>query len=341
MLPFIPRVALGNFPTPLESAPQLSAALGGPAIFIKREDLSGLALGGNKTRQAEALMADAIDLGADTVVATAAAQSNFCRTIAAAGAKLGLHVHLLLRAHGTPPVTGNLLLDRLVGAEIEFIDTLDAYDPIIAPRLDDLMQRLRAAGRRPHLLHMNGAAAVRGAAAYISMAEELDAQFQDTRQRPSALYLVTSSGLTASGLLAGFRALGSPIRLVGICAQTPADFLTPRILQRAAEAARFVGLNLSFDNDDITLDDAFLGPGYGIPDAGTVAAIELAARSEALILDPTYTGKAMAGLIAHVRSGRWRKDESIVFLHSGGAPGLFAGAARLVSARSAQRDAAI
>ena len=127
-------MALGSFPTPLELAPRLSAALGGPPIFIKREDLSGLALGGNKTRQAEALMAEAMEAGADSVVATAAAQSNFCRTIAAAGAKLGLHVHLLLRAHGNPPVNGNLLLDELLGAEIEFIDTLDAYDPIIAPR---------------------------------------------------------------------------------------------------------------------------------------------------------------------------------------------------------------
>src|SRR6185437_10587571 len=127
-------------------------------------------------------------------------------------------------------------------------------------------------------------------------------------------------------LLAGFRALGNPIRLIGICAQTSADFLTPRILQRATEAARFVGLDLSFQDDDIALDDAFLGPGYGIPDAGTMAAIELAARTEALILDPTYTGKSMAGLIAHVRSSRWREDEAIVFLHSGGAPGLFANA---------------
>ena len=190
-------MALGSFPTPLEPAPRLSAALGGPPIFIKREDLSGLALGGNKTRQAEALMAEAIEGGADTVVATAAAQSNFCRTVAAAGAKLGLHVRLLLRAHGNPPVNGNLLLDELLGAEIEFIDTLDAYDPVIAPKLDHLMQRLRAAGRRPHLLHMNGAAAVRGAAAYIPMAAELNTEFQDAGVRPSALYLVTSSGLTA------------------------------------------------------------------------------------------------------------------------------------------------
>ncbi len=202
------------------------------------------------------------------------------------------------------------------------------------------MRRLRAAGRRPYLLHMNGAAAVRGAAAYIPMAQELHDQFHDAGLRPAAVYLVTSSGLTAAGLLAGFRALGDQVRLMGICAQTPADFLAPRILQRAADAARFVGLELSFRDDDIALDDAFLGPGYGIPDAGTVAAIELAARTEALILDPVYTGKAMAGLIAHVREGRWQRDDAIVFLHSGGAPGLFAGA-HLVIARSAQRDAAI
>ena len=325
------RVALGSFPTPFEPAPRLSAALGGPPVFIKREDLSGLALGGNKTRQAEALFAAAIEAGADTVLATAAAQSNFCRTVAAAGAKLGLEVHLLLRGEKSLPVTGNLLLDALLGAHVEFIPTRDAYDPAIAARLNEIMTRLLSAGRRPHLLHMNGAAAIRGAASYIPMAEELQDQFRAAGLRPAALYLVASSGQTAAGLLAGFRALGERTRIMGICAQTPPAFLHPRILQRASEAAELLGLDISVRPNDVELDGTCLGPGYGIPDAETVAAIELAARTEGLILDPTYTGKAMAGMVKHMRSGRWRDAGAIVFLHSGGAPGLFAGGSELLA----------
>jgi 1-aminocyclopropane-1-carboxylate deaminase/D-cysteine desulfhydrase-like pyridoxal-dependent ACC family enzyme len=319
------RVVLGNLPTPLDHAPRLSAALGGPPILVKREDLSGLALGGNKTRQVEALLADVLDQNADTVVTTAAAQSNFCRTVAAGGAKLGLEVHLLLRGKEDTPRTGNLMLDQLLGAHIEFIATQEPYDTTIMGRLAALMDRLRNEGRHPMLLHMTAAAGPLGAAAYVPMAEELRDQFNSLGVRPAAVYLVASSGLTMAGLLVGFRALGLSIRVVGICAQTDPGFLRPLVLRRALEAAALLGLNVKLTAADIELDGAYMGPGYGIPDKATIAAMELAASTEGLILDPVYTGKAMAGLIAQIRAKRWRNEDSVMFVHSGGAPALFAG----------------
>ncbi|SEF00837.1 D-cysteine desulfhydrase [Rhizobiales bacterium GAS188] len=331
----LPRVVLGTLPTPLDEAPRLAAALGSPPIWVKREDLSGLALGGNKTRQLEALMAAALAAGADTVIATAAAQSNFCRTTAAAAAKLGLGAVLLLRGHDGLPVTGNLLLDRLLGAEIEFIDTADPYDPAVPLRLEQIAGRLRAAGRRPHLIHVVGSSGAIGAAAYLPAAEELVSQSRAHGVAPAALYVTAGSGLTVAGLALGLKHLGSPMRVVGICAQKPAAFMRPLIVERANEAAALLGISTRVEATDIALDDRQIGPGYGTATPASVEAIELAARTEGLLLDPVYTGKCMAGLIADIRAGRWSGGGPVVFLHSGGTPGLFAyGADRLEAARS-------
>jgi D-cysteine desulfhydrase family pyridoxal phosphate-dependent enzyme len=328
------RVALGTFPTPLEHAPRLTKALGGPSIWIKREDMSGLALGGNKTRQLEVLMADALAEGADTVVVTAAAQSNFCRTTAAAAAKLGLRAVLLLRGAASEPRVGNLLLDELLGAEIEFIATTDPYDPAVPARLDAIVQRLRAEGRHPKLLHVVGAAGTLAAAAYVPFAEELTGQFAANGIAPSAIYVTAGSGLTMAGLSAGLAALGSPARVIGVSAQQNADFLRPIVHRRAGEVAALLGLTAKLEAADIEIDDTQLGAGYGVATEATVRTIELAARTEALLLDPVYTGKCMAGLIAHIEAGRWTRDHTVVFVHSGGAPGLFAyGADRLAVAR--------
>ncbi len=330
----MPCVVLGQFPTPFDPAPRLSAALGGPAIWVKREDMSGLALGGNKTRQLEALMAAALATGADTVVTTAAAQSNFCRTTAAAAAKLGLHAVLLLRGGADSPVTGNLLLDHLLGAEIEFLATTDPYDPATPARLEATMQRLRTLGRKPVLLHVVGAAGALGAAAYVPAAEELAAQFAASGIAPAALYITAGSGLTVAGMVLGLKHLGVRTKVVGICAQTSADFLRPIIARRANEAAALLGLATTVTEDEIELDDRRIGAGYGVANTDTVDAMDVAARTEGLLLDPVYTGKCMAGVMAHIRAGRWAATDAIVFLHSGGTPGLFAyGADRLATAR--------
>jgi len=328
------RVALGTFPTPLEFAPRLSAALGGPSIWIKREDMSGLALGGNKTRQLEVLMADALAGGADTVVVTAAAQSNFCRTTAAAAAKLGLRAVLLLRGAANSPRVGNLLLDELMGAEVEFISTTDPYDPAVPARLEAIVQRLRGEGRQPKLLHVVGGAGTLAAAAYVPFAEEMTAQFAANGITPSVIYVTAGSGLTMAGLSIGLVALNSPARVIGVSAQQKEKFLRPIVQRRAGEVADLLGLSAKLEAGDIEIDDSQLGTGYGIATPAAVRAIEMAARTEALLLDPVYTGKCMAGLIAHVQSGRWTRDDAIVFVHSGGAPGLFAYAAdRLAAAR--------
>jgi 1-aminocyclopropane-1-carboxylate deaminase/D-cysteine desulfhydrase-like pyridoxal-dependent ACC family enzyme len=318
------RVALGQFPTRLEPAPRLSAALGGPAIWIKREDMSGLALGGNKTRQLEVLMAATLAEGADTVVVTAAAQSNFCRTAAAAAAKLGLRAFLLLRGAQDSPRVGNLMLDQVLGAEIEFISTSNPYDPAVQTRLDAIVERLHSEDRRPKLLHVVGATGALAAAAYVPFAEELAEQFEANGIVPTAIYVTAGSGLTMAGLAIGLKALGLPTRVIGVSAQQKSGFLCPIVLRRATETAQLLGLPTTLEARDIEIDDSQLGPGYGIPTPAAVRAIECAARTEALLLDPVYTGKCMAGMIAHNEAGRWKGSDDIVFIHSGGTPGLFA-----------------
>jgi 1-aminocyclopropane-1-carboxylate deaminase/D-cysteine desulfhydrase-like pyridoxal-dependent ACC family enzyme len=303
--------------------------------------LSGLALGGNKTRQLEALMAAALSARADTVVATAAAHSNFCRTTAAAAAKLGLRAVLLLRGHAGLPITGNLLLDRLLGAEIEFIDTTDPYDPAVPARLEEIVARLRVSGRRPHLVHVVGSSGALGAAAYLPAAEELVRQCRTQSISPSALYLAVGSGLTLAGLALGLKHLGSTMRVVGICVQRPASFMQPLIIERAGQAAALLGIATRLEAQDFELDDRHIGPGYGVATGAALEAIELAARNEGLILDPIYSGKCMAGLAAHLRAGRFGPTGLVIFLHSGGTPGLFAyGADRLEEARSHNAGAA-
>jgi 1-aminocyclopropane-1-carboxylate deaminase/D-cysteine desulfhydrase-like pyridoxal-dependent ACC family enzyme len=271
-------------------------------------------------------MAAVLAEGADTVLTTAAAQSNFCRTTAAACARLGLRCVLLLRGRPDSAVSGNLLLDTLFGAEIEFIDTYDPYDPAITARLDKMVAGQLAAGRRPHVLHLPGRTGALGAAGTVSLAEEMAAQWNAASIDPVAVYLVASSGLTMAGTLLGLKHLGARARVVGICAQTPAAFLRPLIARRANEAAALLGISTRVNESEVELDETALGPGYGVPDSSTVAAIELAARTEGLVLDPVYTGKAMAGMVAQIGSGRWRGDAEgpVVFVHSGGAPTLFA-----------------
>ena len=318
----LPRIALGNFPTPLEQATALGDRIGVNLIF-KREDLSGFALGGNKVRQLEVLLSEALDAGADTVVTTAAAQSNFCRVTAGAAAKVGLKCVLLLRGHEGLPSVGNLLLDRLFGAEIEFIQTSNAYDPAIAERVAAMVRRLEDQGRRPRLLHITGTAGKLAAAAYVSAADELAEQFESARLKPAAMYLAAGSGLTLAGLAIRFKQLNVRTRLVGVCAQISADALRPLVIQRANEAAQLLGIPCQLTPGDFDLIDAHIGPGYGQPGDDALEAIHLAARCEGLVLDPTYTGKAMAGLISDVRSGRFGLQDQVVFFHSGGLPAVF------------------
>ena len=323
------RVALGQFPTALEAAPRLSAEPGFPPVWIKREDQSGLALGGNKPRQLEFLMAAAIAEGAQAVVTTAAAQSNFCRATAAAGARLGIRVGLLLRGTGDEALQGNLLLDRLFGAELRFIPTLDPYDPRVPGWIEAFVDDYTRQGLKTHVLHLPGRTGTLGAAAMVCTGEEMSRQFAAQGLAPQAVFLAAGSGLTVAGLVLAFKALGLATRVVGISVQKPAAFMVPLIVERANAAAALLGLSTRVDAGDFDFDDGHIGTAYGVPTQGSVDAIQFAGSREGLVLDPVYSGKAFAGMLAQLRAGRWPGDAPVVFFHSGGAPGLFANAAQL------------
>jgi 1-aminocyclopropane-1-carboxylate deaminase/D-cysteine desulfhydrase-like pyridoxal-dependent ACC family enzyme len=317
-------VALGQFPTALEAAPRLSAEPGFPPVWIKREDQSGLALGGNKPRQLEFLMAAAMAEGAQAVVTTAAAQSNFCRATAAAGARLGIRVGLLLRGTGEEALQGNLLLDRLFGAELRFIPTLDPYDPRVPGWIDAFVADFTRQGLKTHVLHLPGRTGTLGAAAMVTPVRKWRASAAAQGIAPQAVFLAAGSGLTVAGLVLAFKALGLATRVVGISVQKPAAFIVPLIVERANAARSLLGLSTRVDAGDFDFDDRHIGTGYGVPTQGSVDAIQFAGSREGLVLDPVYSGKAFAGMLAQLRAGRWPGDAPVVFFHSGGAPGLFA-----------------
>jgi 1-aminocyclopropane-1-carboxylate deaminase/D-cysteine desulfhydrase-like pyridoxal-dependent ACC family enzyme len=305
-----PPVAL--LPTPLEPAPRLGAALG-LDLWVKREDLSGTGLGGNKLRQIDAILDEAAREGADALITTAGAQSNFCRALAAGAAKRGLKCLLLLRGEADAPLTGNLLLDRLFGAEVRFIPVLDPWSAEVVQRLEAAAEELRGRGLRPKIVHLPGRTAALAAAAWAEGAAELDAQCVAAGIAPARIVVAAGSGLTAAGLVAGLARLDRPARVHVVSVQQPAERLRAWMDE---VIARLCGPSGDYD-----VTDDQIAPGYGLPSPAALDAILLAARTEGLVLDPAYTGKAMAGLVALAPAIR---GETVVFLHSGGTPGLFA-----------------
>jgi 1-aminocyclopropane-1-carboxylate deaminase/D-cysteine desulfhydrase-like pyridoxal-dependent ACC family enzyme len=321
------RLTLAALPTPFEAAPRLGAALG-IKLFIKREDCSGYGLGGNKLRKLDFILADALARGHDAVVTTAGLQSNFCRALAAAAAKLGLACGLLLRGRAPNQVQGNLLLDHVFGATLRYTDVTDPWDPRVRQELDALADSLRAAGRNPAIVHLPGVTAALAAAAWVSGAEELDAQWRAQGVDPDRLYLAVGSGLTLAGLALGLKAAGRRCRVTGISVQQPAARIVPWVVECANAASQLAGLAMPFSAADFDVDDRHIGAAYGVPTAAALAAVRLAGRHEGLVLDPVYTGKALGGMIAQVREGQAqgfgvKPGETLVFLHSGGTPGLF------------------
>ncbi len=317
----LPRVRLAHLPTPLEPLPRFSKSLGGPSVFIKRDDCTGLAFGGNKTRHNEFLLADALDQGADMLVWGAGVQSNNCRQTVASCAKLGLDCHLLLNrgSHGDE-VQGNLLLDHLLGATYEIVDAG------IGPGLDDLIaqaaDRFRAQGRKVYHWHRDVVRA-RAAVSYTLCMAELVEQLDQQGVVPAAIY-VCSAGSTGAGLALGRAALGVKGPLLNMLPiRWPWDEAED-MCALANEAAELLDLPDRLTPDEMIVDGEFIGPGYGIPTPECMNAMALLARTEGILLDPSYTGKALAGLIDHLRAGRYSSDQSIVFIHTGGTPALFA-----------------
>jgi D-cysteine desulfhydrase len=297
--------------------------LGGPQLWVKRDDLTGFAFGGNKVRGLEFLLADALAHGADTLVTGAGPQSNHVRATAAAAAHAGLAMVAVY--FGTPPVSteGNYRLTRLLGADIHFTNNPDRAS--VDRGIEAAAAELRAAGRRPYTIPRGGAHPL-GVLGYVQAAHELAEQCTALGFAPAAIVLATGSCGTQAGLLAGLRALGLGWRVEGFTVSRPADEARTRVLTLAHGAAEQIGIRSDVSAEDVIIHDGFIGAGYGVPSPEGADAIRLAAQSEGLFLDPTYTGKALAGLIQHIHSGRFRHDEAVIFLHTGGEPALFVGA---------------
>lgn len=310
----LPRLTFAHLPTPIELLPRLSARLNGPRLLVKRDDQTGLALGGNKTRKLEFLLAEAQANGARTLITTGAVQSNHCRQTAAAAARFGLDCILVLA--GDPPAesSGNLLLDRLLGAEIVWTEREQRQQT-----LQETFDKAWEQGRRPYLVPYGGSSPV-GASAYAFAMKEMLAQ----NVRPDWIIFASSSGGTQAGLVVGQRLFGFEGRVLGISVDEAQPVLQERVAALAEATAAALGESLSFSPQDILVNDDYLGEGYGVMGALEEEAIHLFASQEGLLLDPVYTGRAAAGLIGLIRQGVFKHHDTVLFWHTGGAPALFA-----------------
>ena len=330
----LPRVPLANLPTPLQPCPRLSSALGGPPIWFKRDDLTGLALSGNKSRMFEYLFGAAKAEGIDAFVAGAGVQSNYCRQLAAACARLGIECHLVLRrvrGHEDDKIQGGLLLDLLCGAGVEIIDGgWDELRGAIAMKARDL----RAAGKRVWVagvgdetnmaLHTCG---------YVQAALEMARQSEQMGVALNEVWLC-STDMTQAGLALGFKHLRIPARVVGVPALpkpiAPGRTFPDIIAQTANECAELLGLSTRLSPAEVVSLDGYAGSEYGAVTSSALEALQLLARCEAILLDPVYTAKAFSALIDHIRQGRIHRDSPVVFVHTGGFPAVFAYADALV-----------
>ena len=327
-----PRIPLGHAPTPLDGAPNLGAALG-IDLRIKRDDCTGLALGGNKVRQLEFYLGEAQACEADTVLITGAVQSNFVRLAAAGARQLGMDIHIQLEervddADDLYRASGNVLLDRLLGATLHSFP-VGEDEAAADAALERLAESLAEEGRKPYVIHLGVDHPPLGGLGYVLAANEAMEQARARGFGFDAVVCASGSGLTHAGTLTGMRAIGETMPLHGICVRRDASLQRPRVAKRAAELAEMIDRPAAFDASDVDVSDAVFAPGYGKLNDAVIEAISMAARYEALLLDPVYTGKAMAGLIAHVRSGRIAAGSRVLFLHTGGLPGIFAYGAKL------------
>jgi D-cysteine desulfhydrase len=312
-----PRVAIAHLPTPLEPLPRLTNHLDGPELWVKRDDQTGLATGGNKTRKLEFLVAEALAQAADTLITCGAAQSNHARQTAAAAAKFGLDRVLVLRGEAPPETQGNLLLDRLLGAEVVWTAgrSLDEALPQTA-------RELEVAGRTPYVVPYGGSNAV-GASGYTAAMEELLTQCEQQELHFDQIVLASSSGGTQAGLAVGARALGYEGRILGISVDLEADALQRTVAEIATATAEHLALELAFAPDDFAVNDDYLGGGYAAIGELERDAIRRVARAEGLLLDPVYTGRAFGGLLDLIDRGAIARDERVLFWHTGGTAGLF------------------
>jgi D-cysteine desulfhydrase family pyridoxal phosphate-dependent enzyme len=310
----IPRIKIAQLPTPIEHLANLSGFLGGARIIIKRDDLTGLALGGNKIRKLEFLLAEALANGAKTLITTGAMQSNHCRQTAAVAAKYGLGCILVLVGSAPQEYSGNVLLDRLLGAQIVWCEK-----PTRDQTLKQTFDQAWADGKRPFLIPYGGSSPV-GAVAYsVAIQEMLDQQVN-----PDWIVFPTSSGGTQAGMVLGARIAGYKGKVLGISVDEPASAFLPVVANLATEAADRLGRKDKFNAEDVFVNDAYIGQGYGVFSPVEKEAIQIFAAKEGILLDPVYTGRAAGGLIDLVRNGYFKREEQVLFWHTGGTPALFA-----------------
>lgn len=317
-----PRVRLAHLPTPLEPLPRLSEHLGGPEIWIKRDDCTGLSTGGNKTRKLEFLMAEAQAQGADIVLTQGATQSNHARQTAAAAAKLGMDCHILLEDrtgynHENYKYNGNVLLDHLHGATMEH----RGPDLDMNAEMETVADKFRAEGRNAYAIPGGGSNPT-GALGYVNCALELMGQFAETGLAVDHIVHATGSAGTQAGLITGLCAMNAGIPLLGIGVRAPKDKQEENVFALACRTAEKLGCPGVVPREAVVANCDYVGPGYGMPADDTLEAIDLFARFEAILLDPVYSAKGAAGLIDLIRKGHFAKGEKVVFLHTGGAIGL-------------------
>jgi L-cysteate sulfo-lyase len=328
------RVELCHRPTPLESMPRLSDHLGGPRLFVKRDDCTGLALGGNKTRKLEFLMADALAQGANTVITVGGVQSNHCRQTAAAAARLGLKCELVLPHisrydSATYASNGNLLLDRLFGAALHIIPGDDTARTTAAPVIEQVLEHVRARGDVPYFIPPGGSSPI-GALGYVDAAFELARQAKERTLQVDHVVVTTGSTTTHAGLVVGFEGVRQAGQLDcnptihGISVYQRREPALATVREKVHATAELLGFDGSTLDERVRVTDEYLGGGYGEPTGGMLEAVTLAARCEGLLVDPVYTGKTLAGLIDMVRQGCFAKTDNVVFFHTGGTPALFA-----------------
>ena len=318
-----PRVRLGHFPTPLEAMPNLTKLLGGPKLYIKRDDCTGLSSGGNKTRKLEFLMADALQKGCDTVITQGAIQSNHARQTAAAAAKLGMKCRILLenRTGSTSPDycgSGNVLLDHLHGAPTQ---TFPA-GTVMNAEMEKVAEEIRSHGGKPYIIVGGGSNPI-GALGYVNCALELVAQANDMSLRIDHVVHATGSAGTQAGLVVGLEGLRSHIPVLGIGTRAARALQEENIFKLACATADLMDMPGAVARERVVANTDYVGAGYGVPTDGMVEAINILARTEGILLDPVYSGKGMAGLIDLIRKGHFKTSENVVFLHTGGSVGLF------------------
>ena len=317
----LPRISLGFLPTPVEELPTLGAELG-ISLSVKRDDFTGFGGGGNKVRKLEFLMADAVAQGVKVVITTGGHQSNHARMTAAAARKFGMKPILVLRGNKPASWQGNLLLDHILGAEVDFLDP-DAYFELINPRMQQYAQEAEARGEKAYIIPLGGASAL-GAMGYVNAIRELSEQYAATgRKAPDYICAPVGSGGTLAGMVVGCSIWMPDTKVIGVAVTGSATPFEERISVMANDAAELLGLEQRFAPEDIRIENDYIGAGYSIPSEPGNAAILRAGRSEGVLLDPVYTGKAMAGIVGLAEHGKIEKGSDVLFVHCGGTPALF------------------